>query len=79
MPAVTIQQGPRNVELKRELIKKITDAFVETYRIPAETVTVSASAASSPPTGDTRLRACPRRKTTVVPAHRPGRVGWCPS
>jgi 4-oxalocrotonate tautomerase len=40
MPAVTIQQGPRNVELKRELIKKITDAFVETYRIPAETVMV---------------------------------------
>ncbi|MFE6822084.1 4-oxalocrotonate tautomerase DmpI [Streptomyces sp. NPDC057690] len=40
MPAVTIQQGPRDVELKRELIKKITDAFVETYRIPAETVMV---------------------------------------
>ncbi|MEV7403599.1 4-oxalocrotonate tautomerase DmpI [Streptomyces sp. NPDC091267] len=40
MPAVTIQQGPRDVGLKRELIKKITDAFVETYRIPAETVMV---------------------------------------
>ncbi|WP_433464220.1 4-oxalocrotonate tautomerase DmpI [Spirillospora sp. CA-128828] len=40
MPAVTVQQGPRDVELKRELIKKITDAFVETYRIPAETVMV---------------------------------------
>jgi 4-oxalocrotonate tautomerase len=40
MPAVTIQQGPRDVGQKRELIKKITDAFVETYRIPAETVMV---------------------------------------
>ncbi|MFF1445529.1 4-oxalocrotonate tautomerase DmpI [Streptomyces sp. NPDC058295] len=40
MPAVTIQQGPRDIALKRELIKKITDAFVETYRIPAETVMV---------------------------------------
>ncbi|MDL4814045.1 4-oxalocrotonate tautomerase DmpI [Actinomadura opuntiae] len=40
MPAVTVQQGPRSVELKRELIGKITDAFVETYGIPAETVMV---------------------------------------
>ncbi|MFJ9898414.1 4-oxalocrotonate tautomerase DmpI [Streptomyces sp. NPDC091280] len=40
MPAVTIQQGPRDVELKRKLIEKVTDAFVEIYRIPAETVMV---------------------------------------
>jgi 4-oxalocrotonate tautomerase len=40
MPAVTIQQDPRDVELKRELIKRITDAFVETYQIPAATVMV---------------------------------------
>ncbi|HEY3503422.1 MAG TPA: 4-oxalocrotonate tautomerase DmpI [Actinocatenispora sp.] len=40
MPAVTIQQGPRPVELKRDLIRKITDAMVETYQIPAETVMV---------------------------------------
>jgi 4-oxalocrotonate tautomerase len=30
----------RSVELKRELVKQITDAFVDAYRIPAETVTV---------------------------------------
>ncbi|TNC29207.1 4-oxalocrotonate tautomerase DmpI [Amycolatopsis alkalitolerans] len=40
MPIVTIQQGPRAVELKRELVKQITDAFVNAYAIPAETVQV---------------------------------------
>ncbi len=40
MPNVTIQQGPRTVEAKRELVGRITDAFVEAYRIPAETVFV---------------------------------------
>jgi 4-oxalocrotonate tautomerase len=40
MPIVTVQQGPRSVELKRELVKKITDSFVEAYQIPAETVQI---------------------------------------
>nr|WP_281356920.1 4-oxalocrotonate tautomerase DmpI [Fodinicola acaciae] len=40
MPTVTIQQGPRTVELKRDLIKRITDAFVDAYQIPAEAVEV---------------------------------------
>ncbi|MEU9477486.1 4-oxalocrotonate tautomerase DmpI [Streptomyces sp. NPDC048191] len=40
MPIVTIQQGPRDVELKRELVKRVTDAFVDAYRIPAESVQV---------------------------------------
>ncbi|WP_260639712.1 4-oxalocrotonate tautomerase DmpI [Streptomyces angustmyceticus] len=40
MPIVTVQQGPRSVELKRELVRQITDAFVDAYRIPAETVQV---------------------------------------
>ncbi|RJL35945.1 4-oxalocrotonate tautomerase DmpI [Bailinhaonella thermotolerans] len=40
MPIVTIQQGPRDVELKRELISRITDAFVDVYRLPADTVQV---------------------------------------
>ncbi|WP_028923547.1 4-oxalocrotonate tautomerase DmpI [Pseudonocardia acaciae] len=40
MPIVTVQQGPRSVELKRDLVKKITDSFVEAYQIPAETVQV---------------------------------------
>jgi 4-oxalocrotonate tautomerase len=40
MPIVTVQQGPRNVELKRDLVKRITDAFVDAYQIPAETVQV---------------------------------------
>ena len=40
MPIVTVQQGPRDVELKRELVKRVTDAFVDAYKIPAETVQV---------------------------------------
>jgi 4-oxalocrotonate tautomerase len=40
MPIVTVQQGPRDVELKRDLVKRITDAFVDAYKIPAETVQV---------------------------------------
>ncbi|WP_306338797.1 4-oxalocrotonate tautomerase DmpI [Streptomyces sp. KL118A] len=40
MPVVTVQQGPRTVELKRELVRQITDAFVDAYKIPAETVQV---------------------------------------
>ncbi|MFJ4625602.1 4-oxalocrotonate tautomerase DmpI [Streptomyces sp. NPDC088847] len=40
MPIVTIQQGPRDVELKRDLIKRVTDAFVDAYKIPAESVQV---------------------------------------
>jgi 4-oxalocrotonate tautomerase len=40
MPIVTVQQGPRDVELKRDLVKRVTDAFVDAYKIPAETVQV---------------------------------------
>lgn len=40
MPAVTVQQLPKTPELKRELVARITDAFVDTYKIPAETVHV---------------------------------------
>ncbi|MBV2156654.1 4-oxalocrotonate tautomerase DmpI [Kitasatospora sp. SUK 42] len=40
MPIVTIQQGPREVEQKRELVKRITEAFVETLEVPAESVFV---------------------------------------
>ncbi|MFF4404999.1 4-oxalocrotonate tautomerase DmpI [Streptomyces sp. NPDC002536] len=40
MPVVTVLQGPRDVELKRDLVAKITDAFVDAYQIPAETVQV---------------------------------------
>lgn len=40
MPIVTVQQGPRTVELKRELVALITDAFVDAYKIPADTVQV---------------------------------------
>ncbi|GAA2481846.1 4-oxalocrotonate tautomerase DmpI [Streptomyces sp. NPDC051172] len=40
MPIVTVQQGPRDVELKRDLVARITDAFVDAYKIPAETVQV---------------------------------------
>jgi 4-oxalocrotonate tautomerase len=40
MPIVTVQQGPRDVELKRDLVRRITDAFVDAYKIPAEAVQV---------------------------------------
>ena len=40
MPIVTVQQGPRSVELKRDLVQKITDAFVDALQIPADTVQV---------------------------------------
>lgn len=40
MPIVTVQQGPRATEAKRELVEKITDAFVEAYAVPAESVQV---------------------------------------
>ncbi|MEU1779421.1 4-oxalocrotonate tautomerase DmpI [Streptomyces abikoensis] len=40
MPVVTVQQGPRSIELKRDLVQRITDAFVDAYQIPAEAVQV---------------------------------------
>jgi len=40
MPIVTVQQGPRDTELKRDLVKRITDAFVDAYRIAPESVQV---------------------------------------
>ena len=40
MPVVTVLQGPRDVAKKRDLVRRITDAFVEAYEIPAETVQV---------------------------------------
>jgi 4-oxalocrotonate tautomerase len=40
MPIVTVQQSPRSVELKRELVAKITDAFVDTLQVPADSVQV---------------------------------------
>lgn len=40
MPIVTVQQGPRDAGLKRDLVRKITDAFVDAYQIPAESVQV---------------------------------------
>ncbi|MFJ5530537.1 4-oxalocrotonate tautomerase DmpI [Streptomyces sp. NPDC093261] len=40
MPIVTIQQGPRDVALKRDLVRRVTDAFVDAYGLPAETVQV---------------------------------------
>jgi 4-oxalocrotonate tautomerase len=40
MPTVTILQGPRPVEVKRKLVRGITDAFVDTLGIPADLVQV---------------------------------------
>jgi 4-oxalocrotonate tautomerase len=40
MPTVTVLQGPRSVELKRQLVARITDSFVDTLGVPAESVQV---------------------------------------
>ena len=40
MPVVTVLQGPRTPEQKRQLVVRITDAFVDTLGLPAETVQV---------------------------------------
>lgn len=40
MPTVTVLQGARTVELKRALVSRITDAFVETLGVPADSVQV---------------------------------------
>ncbi|NUP51913.1 MAG: 4-oxalocrotonate tautomerase [Catenulispora sp.] len=40
MPNITIQQMPKTVEQKRELVARITDAMVDVYKAPADTVHV---------------------------------------
>ena len=40
MPNITVQQMPKTAEQKRELVARITDAFVDVYKSPAETVHV---------------------------------------
>lgn len=41
MPVVTIAQSPgRTLEQKRDLVKKITDAFVTSYGVKPESVTI---------------------------------------
>jgi 4-oxalocrotonate tautomerase len=40
MPTVTVLQGPRTVELKRTLVARITDAFVDTLGVPAGSVQI---------------------------------------
>jgi 4-oxalocrotonate tautomerase len=37
---VTVQQSPRNIELKRRLVAGITEAFVDAYGIAPESVQV---------------------------------------
>lgn len=40
MPIVTIQQFPRDLTQKRELAQRISQAFVEVYGTPEESVQV---------------------------------------
>lgn len=40
MPIVTVQQSPRDLERKRALVAGITQAFVDAYDVPPETVQV---------------------------------------
>ena len=40
MPIVTIQQSPRDLELKRRLVAGITQAFVDAYDLDPEAVQI---------------------------------------
>ena len=40
MPIVTVQQSPRDIELKRRLVAGITQAFVDAYEVKPESVQV---------------------------------------
>ncbi len=40
MPNVIVQQLPKAPEATRELVRRITEAFVEAYKTPAEAVHV---------------------------------------
>ncbi|MCX4099170.1 tautomerase family protein [Nocardia sp. alder85J] len=40
MPNVIVQQLPKDPEATRELVRRITDAFVDAYRTPADAVHV---------------------------------------
>jgi 4-oxalocrotonate tautomerase len=40
VPIVTVQQSPRDLELKRRLVAGITQAFVDAYEIKPEAVQV---------------------------------------
>ena len=40
MPIVTVQQSPRELELKRRLVGRITEAFVEVYGLSPESVQI---------------------------------------
>jgi 4-oxalocrotonate tautomerase len=40
VPIVSVLQGPRDVAPKRELVTRITQAFVDAYGVPPETVQV---------------------------------------
>ena len=40
VPIVTVQQSPRDIEVKRRLVAGITNAFVDAYALRAEQVQV---------------------------------------
>ena len=40
MPIVTVQQSPRDIDLKRRLVAGITQAFVDAYEVSADHVQV---------------------------------------
>jgi 4-oxalocrotonate tautomerase len=40
MPVVTVLQSPRDVDQRRDLVARITQAFVDAYSLPPETVSV---------------------------------------
>ena len=40
MPIVTVQQSPRDIDLKRRLVAGITQAFIDAYGVSPESVQV---------------------------------------
>ena len=40
MPIVTIEQSPRELDKKRDLVERLTQAFVDAYAVPPDAVQV---------------------------------------
>ena len=61
MPVITIQQSPRTTELKRELVEKITQAFVDAYGLTPGQVHIFIHEVGDAEWGTHGMLACDRR------------------
>jgi 4-oxalocrotonate tautomerase len=63
MPIVTVQQSPRDVEQKRLLVSRITDAFVDAYGVEPEQVQVFIHEVADTNWGKAGMLALPAEKS----------------